>query len=453
MEVVLLGTGSADGWPNPFCVCASCRTAAARGEIRGQTAALIDDVLLLDCGPEVPRAAVRAGRPLDAVRHILFTHAHPDHVGPAALLFRAWVQRDRPLDVVGPPEALDLCRDWVGPDDPVRFVPVVPGDRIVLNGYEVRVLEAAHTAIRDGDSVLYDIAASGGGRLLWATDTGPLPSSTLDAVRDARYDAVFLEETFGTRTDLGAGHHDLTTFPRTVVALRDIGAVTDATDIVAVHLSHYNPPTSELAERLRPWGARVVDDGAVVRVGEPAPRRGTSSRTLVLGGARAGKSTYAEALLAAEPRVTYLATGGMQEGDPEWAERVALHRERRPSGWTTVETTDVAAALADARDPVLLDCLGTWLTGRLDHHRVWTGGDWGAVDADVADLVAAWRAARVPIVAVSNEVGSGVVPSTPAGRRFRDLLGRVNSAVVAECESVVLVVAGVPTPLRSGPTD
>ncbi|WP_430335743.1 bifunctional adenosylcobinamide kinase/adenosylcobinamide-phosphate guanylyltransferase [Rhodococcus sp. ACT016] len=449
MEVVLLGTGSADGWPNPFCVCASCRTAAARGEIRGQTAALVDDSILVDCGPEIPRAAVRAGRPLDGVRYILLTHAHPDHVGPAALLFRSWVQRDQLLDVVGPPEALDLCRDWVGPDDPVRFVPVAAGDRITLGGYTVRVLEAAHTAIRDGDSVLYDITGPGGDRLLWATDTGPLPSSTLDAVRDARYDALFLEETFGTRTDLGAGHHDLTTFPRTLAALRDVGAITGGTDVVAVHLSHYNPPTPELAARLRPWGARIVDDGAVVRIGEAAPRVRTSSRTLVLGGARAGKSTHAESLLAAEPRVTYLATGGVQEGDREWAERVALHRDRRPSGWTTVETADVAAALAAAREPVLLDCLGTWLTGRLDHHGVWTGGDWSAVDTDIADLLAAWRATRVPIVAVSNEVGSGVVPPTPAGRRFRDLLGRVNAAVAAESESVVLVVAGVPTPLRS----
>ncbi|QBJ95867.1 bifunctional adenosylcobinamide kinase/adenosylcobinamide-phosphate guanylyltransferase [Rhodococcus sp. ABRD24] len=449
MEVVLLGTGSADGWPNPFCTCASCRTAAVRGEIRGQTAALVDDTILLDCGPEVPRAAVHAGRSLARVRHILFTHAHPDHVGPAALLFRAWVRRDEPLDVIGPAEALDLCRDWVGPDDPVNFVPVGAGDRIALGGYTIRVLEAAHTAVRDGDSVLYDITSPGGDRMLWATDTGPLPASTLDAVRNAAYGALFLEETFGTRTDLGAGHHDLTTFPRTLAALRESGAITAATDVVAVHLSHYNPPTTELAARLAPWGARVVADGATVTVGA---RTTTASpgirRTLVLGGARAGKSTYAEALLAAHPRVTYLATGGVREGDREWAERIALHRARRPDGWTTVETTDAAAVLRGAQEPVLLDCLGTWLTGRLDHHGVWNGGDWSAVGADIADLLGAVRAVSVPVVAVSNEVGSGVVPPTPAGRRFRDLLGRVNSAVAAESESVVLVVAGVPTLLQ-----
>ncbi len=104
--------------------------------------------------------------------------------------------------------------------------------------------------------------------------------------------------------------------------------------------------------------------------------------------------------------------------------------------------------LRNAREPVLLDCLGTWLTARLDYHGVWTGGDWTAVDADITDLLGALRRATMPVVAVSNEVGSGVVPPTPAGRRFRDLLGKVNSAVAAESESVVLMVAGVPTSLR-----
>ena len=84
MEVVLLGTGSAEGWPNPFCTCGSCRWLQSRGEGRGQSAALVDDVLLLDCGPESARAAVRAGRALHGVRHLLVTHAHPDHLDAVA---------------------------------------------------------------------------------------------------------------------------------------------------------------------------------------------------------------------------------------------------------------------------------------------------------------------------------------------------------------------------------
>ena len=123
MEVVLLGTGSADGWPNPFCSCASCNDARECGQIRGQTAALVDGALLIDCGPEIPRAAARLGHRLDSVTTLLFTHAHPDHVGPAALLFRHWAKERRQLRVVGPPAVLELCAPWVAPDDPGRSCP------------------------------------------------------------------------------------------------------------------------------------------------------------------------------------------------------------------------------------------------------------------------------------------------------------------------------------------
>ncbi|MGH3560951.1 MAG: MBL fold metallo-hydrolase, partial [Mycobacterium sp.] len=204
MEILLLGTGSCDGWPNPFCRCGSCRSAAAAGEVRGQTAALVDDALMLDCGPEAPRAAARYGRSLADVRHILFTHGHADHVGPAALLMRRWAGPTRPLDVVGPPGALQQCRDWVGPDDPVRFIAVRAGDQLELTGprgdYRVRVLAAAHGSDLGGDAVLYDVSALGT-RILWATDTGPLPVATHAALCGAGFDAVFLEETFGTCTE------------------------------------------------------------------------------------------------------------------------------------------------------------------------------------------------------------------------------------------------------------
>lgn len=432
MEILLLGTGSADGWPNPFCRCASCRSAT---EVRGQTAALIDDVLLLDCGPEAPRAAARFGRSLASVRHILFTHGHWDHVGPAALLMRHWTGIGEPLDVVGPASALDQCRDWVGPDGPVRFVEVSPGDDVRMGEYRVRVLAAAHGSDIGGDAVLYDLE-SVGGRIFWATDTGPLPEVTHAAVAGAAFDAVFLEETFGMHTGHGTEHHDLPAFAATVDEFRRSGAVVAATDVVAVHLSHHNPPEPKLTAALADSGARPGRDGETVGA---AP-----TRALVLGGARSGKSAHAEALLAGQAAVTYLATGGVREGDPEWVERVRLHRARRPASWQTVETSDVAEALCAAETPVLLDCLGTWLTARMDLHRVWDGGALDGVHADIDKLVTSWRDCPVRAVAVSNEVGSGVVPPTPAGRLFRDLLGVLNARIAAESDQVVLMVAGRP---------
>lgn len=451
MEILLLGTGSADGWPNPFCRCASCTSAADAGLIRAQSAALVDDVLLLDCGPEAPRAALHHGRTLAGVRHILFTHGHPDHVGPMALLMRHWLRLAEPLEVIGPASALAQCKAWIGPDDPVIFRPVVPGDDVAVGDYRVRVLAAEHgedlTFHGDGDhAVLYDLARAGR-RILWATDTGPLSAEAHAALAGARFDAVFLEETFGTRTDHGTEHHDLASFAATIAELRSSGAVVDTTDVVAIHLGHHNPPEAELAAALAASGARAGRDGEMVTVGAGVR---PVTRTLVLGGARSGKSAHAEALLAGEAAVTYLATGGVREGDREWAERVALHRARRPASWRTVETVDVAAQLRAADAPLLLDCLGTWLTARMDAHRVWDGGVLDGVHADIDELLDAWRDCGMPVVAVSNEVGSGVVPATASGRVFRDLLGILNAKVAAASDQVVLMVAGRPLRLPVG---
>ncbi|MGH8869380.1 MAG: bifunctional adenosylcobinamide kinase/adenosylcobinamide-phosphate guanylyltransferase [Actinomycetes bacterium] len=179
------------------------------------------------------------------------------------------------------------------------------------------------------------------------------------------------------------------------------------------------------------------------------PVRPPAARTLVLGGARSGKSAEAERLLAAEPAVTYVATAGRREDDADWQARVAAHRARRPEAWRTLESTDLVPLLRDATQPVLVDCLTLWLTAVLDECGAWDGssesappGVHSAVDARVEGLVAAWCAAPVPVVAVSNEVGWGVHPETASGRLFRDLMGRLNARVAAESEQVLLVVAG-----------
>jgi adenosylcobinamide kinase/adenosylcobinamide-phosphate guanylyltransferase len=451
VRVRLLGTGSADGWPNPFCSCASCTTARAEGRLRGQTAALVDDELLLDCGPETPHAAQRAGVDLTRLRHVLITHNHPDHCAPAFLLFRSWAG-DGPLDVLGPPDVVEQAAMWVAPDSPVRFVAVAPGEEHTVGRYAVRVLPAAH-----GDSaVLYDVTAPDG-RLLYATDTGPLPDATVAAAAGASYDLVLLEETFGDKLDHGTEHLDLRSFPEQVRRLRSVGAVTDRTDVVAIHLSHHNPSTPELSRRLTAWGARVVDDGTVLTPGtsygsmpiahDPYDVPPDVMRTLVIGGARSGKSREAERLLAAEDAVTYVATAYPADHDDEWAERVRLHRDRRPAHWDTVETLDLIGLLEAEGPALLVDCLTLWLTRMMDLHDAWSDDAWAgtaekAVAAEVDALVAAWRTTSRRVVAVTNEVGQGVVPETSSGRRFRDVMGRLNSELAAHTEDVRWCVAG-----------
>jgi adenosylcobinamide kinase/adenosylcobinamide-phosphate guanylyltransferase len=162
---------------------------------------------------------------------------------------------------------------------------------------------------------------------------------------------------------------------------------------------------------------------------------------LVTGGVRSGKSRHAESLLEGVA-ATYVAPGPVVD-DADWQVRVAAHRARRPDSWTTLETHDLAAALATP-GPVLVDCLGTWLTAVIDEHALWE-----APADEVTDLVdrlasraIAVLAARDDVVLVTNEVGLGVVPEHRSGRLFRDLLGLVNQRVADACDEVHLVVAG-----------
>jgi adenosylcobinamide kinase / adenosylcobinamide-phosphate guanylyltransferase len=428
VKLTLLGTGAADGWPNAFCSCASCTWARSSKVIRGQTAVLVNEDLLLDCGPEVPRAAVRLGTSLAGVRHLLLTHAHPDHIGPAALLWRSWAKRREPLEVIGPPAALAACAEWIGPADPVVTVAVAGGDRRQVGPYDVRVLAADHP---DG-AVLYDLHTTDNDRLLYATDTGPLPASTLTAVDRADYSAVLME-----LTGVGGQHLDSHTFPRQLAQLRRRGAIADTTRVVAIHLGHRNPPGPELDRRLATWGAQALPDGAVLDIGArpgPPSTPPRPCRVLILGGARSGKSVEAERRLAAEPHVTYVATGPVPDPDqdPDWTARVERHVARRPPGWRTVETVDLPALLRTPPGPLLIDCLTLWLAKHPN--------DPTAADA----LVTAWRDTSAYAVLVSNEVGSGVHPSTPVGRSFRDALGTLNARLATVSDEVWLVTAGIP---------
>ncbi|MEO6997027.1 MAG: bifunctional adenosylcobinamide kinase/adenosylcobinamide-phosphate guanylyltransferase [Terracoccus sp.] len=166
--------------------------------------------------------------------------------------------------------------------------------------------------------------------------------------------------------------------------------------------------------------------------------------TLVTGPVRSGKSRHAENLLRSHAEVTYVATGRPADAvDAEWAERLRRHRTRRADGWLTLETHDVEAAITGAANPVLVDCLGTWLTAVVDEAG-W--GDLVAAERVLttrgASLTAALLDSRVPVVVVSNEVGWSLVPTTASGRFFQDQLGRLNAAVSAVAQQVHLVVAG-----------
>ncbi len=170
-------------------------------------------------------------------------------------------------------------------------------------------------------------------------------------------------------------------------------------------------------------------------------------KVLVTGGVRSGKSFHAESLLLAAPGVTYLAPGPTidDDPDPDWAARVTAHQERRPGHWTTLESRDLASAIRDGEDALLVDCLGTWLAAQIDELDGWDTirEEWEQVlTSRLDDAVDALAHTKRTVVLVTNEVGMGIHPERRSGRIFRDLLGIVNQRFAAECDEVLLVVAG-----------
>ncbi len=162
--------------------------------------------------------------------------------------------------------------------------------------------------------------------------------------------------------------------------------------------------------------------------------------TLVLGGQRSGKSAFAERLIEAHGPGIYLATA--QAGDPEMAERIRRHRERRGEDWTTVEEPlELARALSrHGGRALLVDCLTLWLANLMAAGR--------DANAETRAFTDALAGLAQPVVLVSGEVGQGVIPPTPLGQRFADEAGALNQAVARAADRVVFVAAGLATLLK-----
>jgi adenosylcobinamide kinase/adenosylcobinamide-phosphate guanylyltransferase len=306
----------------------------------------------------------------------------------------------------------------IGPDGPA------PGG--APPGYQISALPGG-----------WEVTAPDGGRLLAAGGPGAVPVPPDGA---APYGVLLL--------DL-AGH------PFQLGELARRGLIAPGAQAAAWFMDDRISSEAELARRCALWGATAPADGARLAAPRPTPDLAPDpaplpARTLVLGGARSGKSAEAELRLAAEPSVTYLATGPVPDpaADPDWARRVAAHRARRPAHWATAETRDAARTIRNPENSAIIwDGAGSWLTAVLDESGCWDQpaprpGWAGRVAAAVDELVSAWRQAPGQVVAVSDEAGSGVIPGTAAGRLFRDQLGLLNQRLAAESEEAVLVVAG-----------
>jgi adenosylcobinamide kinase/adenosylcobinamide-phosphate guanylyltransferase len=187
----------------------------------------------------------------------------------------------------------------------------------------------------------------------------------------------------------------------------------------------------------------------------PAAESGT---TLVLGGARSGKSAFAQELAAQLPGpVLFVATGVAV--DDEMVERIAAHRASRPESWQCIEaSTGVGEAIRHVPGEVgvvLVDCLSFLVSNCLMAQGAAAGLEsteqaaWPRIEEEIADILAAARSRKAPLIVVSNEVGMAVVPEYPLGRVYRDVLGRANQRLAHEAAAVYLMVVGIPVDVRS----
>ncbi|MFM8974986.1 MAG: bifunctional adenosylcobinamide kinase/adenosylcobinamide-phosphate guanylyltransferase [Vulcanococcus sp.] len=188
----------------------------------------------------------------------------------------------------------------------------------------------------------------------------------------------------------------------------------------------------------------AVDPPAVVTT-QAAAAAGISGLTLVLGGSRSGKSRWAETLADRSGLpVLYLATAAHRPDDAAWCERLERHQRRRPPHWSCLETgAELAGMLRQLQEPshpqrghlLLVDALGTWLAQHLsDDSAAWT--------VRQQALLSALQSHRPPVLLVCEEVGLGVVPATPGGGLFRDRMGELQQALMAQASGSWLVVAG-----------
>jgi adenosylcobinamide kinase/adenosylcobinamide-phosphate guanylyltransferase len=177
------------------------------------------------------------------------------------------------------------------------------------------------------------------------------------------------------------------------------------------------------------------------------PQRQFVSVTLVLGGVRSGKSRFAQRMAEHAERVTLIATAERRD-DAEMHARIERHRAVRPPNWITIEEPlDLARVIREAgkdRDVLLIDCLTLFASNLLEAY----GDDENRLQVQIDELCQALRSAPCPVVLVSNEVGSGVVPAHELGRRFRDLAGEINQRVAAVADTVLLMIAGLPLALK-----
>ena len=284
LELLFLGTAASEGYPDAFCACPNCEQARALGgrSLRKRSAALIDDILLCDLGPDLMAAAIAHGVSLTGVRWCIQTHEHQDHLDPSHLLSRSplcgvpdaplltWYASHgalcRAAEVLGDHVPEDgLLDPEIGDRLNLRVCPIDPGESFLAGPYRVTAVPAAHGR---GISPLLYVIERNGRAIFYGTDTGPLPELAWEVLRgwSGALDLVILDHTFGLE-DRATGHMNADQFREQIVRMRDERLLSPKCRVIAHHLGHHSNPDHETLQAMATeWGYEVAYDGMRVTV-------------------------------------------------------------------------------------------------------------------------------------------------------------------------------------------
>lgn len=263
MKLCFLGTGAAGGFPNPHCRCENCMAARTAGgkSIRMMCAAMIDDDLLIDLGPDIAGACVRFGLDLASVRWVLQTHSHGDHLLPLHASARAasWAAKNaEPMEwfvnshsvetiLAGNSKSLTKMSMVIDSNEPsrLRLTTITPWQELQFGPYRVLTIPANHSSAPV--PMLFAIEKDGRS-LLWGSDTSVLPKDTWPevAARGWRFDTVVFDHNDGFTRDSSETHLGSAGVLREMARMRDVGLVHDGTRLLGTHLGHHSNSTHEV---------------------------------------------------------------------------------------------------------------------------------------------------------------------------------------------------------------
>lgn len=284
MRFVFLGTAASEGYPDAFCACENCEAARRDGgpSLRKRSAALIDDELLIDLGPDLMAASMQHGVSLANVRYCLQTHEHSDHLEPSHFFSRSsfcGVTSAPRLHYYASEKALSRAARIMRYEEPdawlfdpaiaerlnVSVYAIEPFQHLTVGPYQILSLKANHA--QETTAMLYAIERDGRA-IFYGTDTGEMPEATWDALKSngKPFDLVVLDHTFGYKKR-SSGHMNSEQFLEQVARLRENGLLATHARIFATHLGHHsNPIHSELVAFATEHGYEVAYDGLVVEI-------------------------------------------------------------------------------------------------------------------------------------------------------------------------------------------